>query len=302
MIRVTILGCASAKPTVSKHPSSQVVNVNEQYFLVDAGEGTQQQMFREGINPLKLRAVFLSHLHGDHVFGIFPLLSTLSLYGKRTPLDVYAPAPFGRMLSHFLEDFEDDLQYEVVWHEVDTTSRMLLMENKTMEVWSLPLRHSLPSSGFLFREKSPERNVDKFAIERYSLSLKQILAAKRGEDVWLEDGTLLENSRITYLPREPKAYAYCSDTSRVTSLADALQGVSMLYHEATYSVQMKKVAKERGHSTSVDAAELALKCGAGKLIIGHLSSRYKDGGELVQEARQIFENTEEAQEGMTYVL
>ena len=163
---VTILGSSSAKPTATRHPSAQVVNVHEQHYLVDAGEGTQRQMARTGINPLKLRAVFISHLHGDHVFGLFPLLSTLGLYGRRTPLPIYAPAPFGEMLACHLRYFDSDLPYEAEWHEVRTTEHALLFENRTLEVWSVPLRHRIPTAGFLFREKEPPLNVDKFKIAK----------------------------------------------------------------------------------------------------------------------------------------
>ena len=162
---VTILGCASAKPTANRHPSAQAVNIHEQYYLVDAGEGVQQQLVRAGINPLKLRAVFLSHLHGDHLFGLFPLLSTLGLYGRCTPLPVYAPAPFGELLACHLKYLDRDLPYAVEWHEVDTTQHALLMENRTLEVWSIPLRHRVPCAGVLFREKEPPLNVDKFKFK-----------------------------------------------------------------------------------------------------------------------------------------
>ena len=164
---VTILGSSSAKPTLSRHPSAQVVNVHEQYYLVDAGEGVQQQLIRYGINPLRLRAVFISHLHGDHVFGLFPLISTLALYGRKTPLRVFAPAPMGEILACHLKYFDSELPYPVVWTEVDTTKHALLMENRTLEVWSIPLRHRVPTAGFLFREKEPALNVDKFKITKY---------------------------------------------------------------------------------------------------------------------------------------
>ena len=180
---VTILGSASAKPTPGRHPSAQVVNLHEQHYLVDAGEGTQQQLFRYGINPLRLRAVFLSHLHGDHCFGLFPLLSTLGLYGRRTPLPVYAPAPFGEILACHLRYFDSELPYAVEWHEVDTTCHRPLLENRSLEVWSIPLRHRVPTCGYLFREKEPPLNVDKFKITKYGLSIAQITAAKRGEAV-----------------------------------------------------------------------------------------------------------------------
>lgn len=300
MIKVTILGSASAKPTANRHPSAQIVNVDEQYYLVDAGEGVQKQMFRYGINPLKLRGIFISHLHGDHVFGVFPLISTLGLYGRRTPLKIFAPRPFGEILESHLRYFDSELPYEVEWVEVDTTAHRIIFENNSLEVWSIPLRHRVPASGYMFREKMPELNVDKFKIERYGLSIKQIVAAKRGEDIALDDGTVIPNAEITYLPRQPKTYAYCSDTNRSAMVARRVKGADLLYHEATYAAAERRQAKERGHSTSVDAAEIALAAEAKRLIIGHFSSRYKEPSVLLDEARAVFPATDIATEGETY--
>ena len=302
MIKVTVLGRASAKPTVTSHPSAQIVNVNEQYYLVDAGEGTQQQMFRRGINPLKLRAVFISHLHGDHVFGLFPLLSTMGLCGRQMPLKVFAPRPFDEMLEFHLKYFDEHLPYQVEWVEVDTTKHSCIFENKSVEVWSVPLRHKIPCAGFHFKERSPELNVHKFKIEKYSLSIAQIVAAKRGEDITLEDGTVIENSELTYLPFTPKSYAYLSDTSRSAVAARRIKGVDLLYHEATYTKEFVRDAKERGHSTAADAAQIAVAAEAKALIIGHFSSRYKSLEALLAEAKEIFENTQLAEEGETYTL
>ena len=301
-IAVTILGNSSAKPTATGHPSAQVVNVNEQYFLVDAGEGVQRQMARRGISALKLRAVFLSHLHGDHMYGLFPLLSTLGLYGRRTPLRIYAPRPFGEMLECFLRLCETNLPYTPEWVEVDTTKHQIIFENDTTEVWSLPLRHRIPTAGYLFRQKEPTLNVKKYAIERYGLTVGQIVQAKRGEDVVLESGEVLSNDAITYRPYGALSYAYCSDTNYSARLARMVEGVDVLYHEATYAADMRKTAKERGHSTTEDAAKVAKMAGAGRLLIGHFSSRYKDLSLLLGEAREVFPATDIAAEGETFLI
>ena len=297
---VTILGNSSAKPTPHAHPSSQVVNLNEQYYLVDAGEGVQQQLIRRGINPLRLRAVFISHLHGDHCFGLFPLIATLGLEGKRTPLDIYAPAPMGDILEYHRRYFWDDLPYEVKWHEVRTTEHAIIMQNNTLEVWSIPLRHRVPTAGYLFKEKQPGLNVDKFKIEKYGLSIAQIVAAKRGEDITLEDGQIIPNDELTYIPYQARSYAYLSDTAYSAKAAERVHGVDLLYHETTYSTSEAMFAKGRGHSTTIEAAKVAAKAEAKRLIIGHFSSRYKSHETLVEECRTIFPNSDIAAEGMTF--
>ena len=301
-IAVTILGNSSAKPTPTGHPSAQVVNINEQLFLVDAGEGVQRQMARCGISALKLRAVFISHLHGDHLYGLFPLLSTLGLYGRRTTLRVYAPRPFGDMLEAFLRLCEGDLPYQVEWVEVDTTKNQIIFENDTTEVWSLPLRHRVPTAGYLFRQKEPPLNVKKYAIERYGLTVPQIVQAKRGEDVALESGEVLANADITYRPYGTLSYAYCSDTNYSARLAKMVEGVDMLYHEATYAAEERKLAKERGHATTADAAKVAQMAGAGRLLIGHFSARYKDLEVLLAQSREIFPATDIARERETFII
>lgn len=299
---VTILGSSSAKPTVGRHHSSQVVNLSEQYYLVDAGEGCQQQMFRYGINPLKLRAIFISHLHGDHLFGVMPLLSTLSLYGRKTELVIYAPRPFGELLDFHNRFYDNNLSYPVRWVEVGCRRFEKIFENRTLEVWSVPLRHRCATSGYIFREREPALNVEKYKIEKYGLSIAQITAAKRGEDVTLATGEVVKNSEITYLPYRGRSYAYISDTAYFKRAAEYCEGVDLLYHEATYGSKESGVAKQRGHSTAAEAATVARDAGAKRLIIGHFSTRYKDLTPLLDEARQIFTATELAVEGSKFEI
>lgn len=269
---------------------------------MDAGEGVQQQLIRMGINPLRLRGIFISHLHGDHLFGLFPLLSTLALMGRKAAIDIYAPHPFGEILAFHREYLLQDIPYPIEWHRVDTTSNELIFENRTIEVWSIPLRHRLPTSGYLFREKLPELNVDKFKIAKYNLSIAQITAAKRGEAITTNEGERIENSVITYLPHQPRAYAYLSDTIFSARAAELCHGVDLLYHEATYSASEAKNAKARGHSTTHQAAKCAQMAEAGGLIIGHFSTRYKDLSPLLEEAKEIFANSHLAIEGETFKI
>ena len=294
--RVTILGAASAKPSATRHQTSQLVNHAEQYFLVDAGEGVQSRMMRAGVNPMRLAAVFISHLHGDHVFGLFPMISSLGLMGRKVPLHIYAPRPFNEILEYHKRYFDTQLPYEIVWHEVHTTQHELLYENSVLEVWSVPLRHRVPTAGFLFREKPAGLNVDKGAIERYGLGVAQITAAKRGEDVVLGDGRVVPNGELTYIPWEPRSYAYLSDTNYSGKAVSLVRGVDLLYHEATYADDMRSEAKARGHATTLQAARAAVESGAKRLIVGHFSSRYKDEGALVEECRTVFPETYLAEE------
>lgn len=293
---VTILGAASAKPSASRHQSSQLVNHCGQYFLVDAGEGVQSRLVRVGVNPMRLTAVFISHLHGDHIFGLFPMISTLGLMGRKRPLHIYAPNPFGEILEYHMRYFDTELPYEVIWHEVHTTQHELLFENGVLEVWSVPLRHRVPTAGFLFREKPAELNVHKEAIQRYGLGIAQITAAKRGEDVVLEDGKVVPNGELTYIPWAPRSYAYLSDTNYSGKAVSLVKGVDLLYHEATYAGDMRREAKDRGHATTLDAAKAAVESGAKRLLIGHFSSRYKNENELIEECRTLFKESYVAEE------
>lgn len=298
--RVTILGSSSASPTPKRNPAAHALNVHEQFFLIDCGEGTQQRLMRAGINPQKINAVFITHLHGDHVFGLFGLISTLGMQGRRTPLAVYAPRPFDEILACHLRYFDSRLPYQIQWHEVETRKHERLYENKVMEVWSVPLRHRIPAAGFLFREKTPPLNIRKEVVGHYDLGIAQCAAAKRGEDLLLEDGTVLPNETLTYRPYQPRSYAYLSDTLYSPKATGLVQGVDLLYHEATFAETDKALARDTGHSTARQAATAALKAGAGRLLIGHFSSRYKDEKLLEAEARSVFPATEAVEEGKTY--
>lgn len=301
--KITVLGTGSARPTIERHHSAHALNVHEQFYLIDCGEGTQTRLLECGINPLKLNAAFITHLHGDHVYGLLPLISSMGLMGRRTPFRVYAPSPMGEVMKNHYKYFDTNLPFEVVYHEIDATKHKMVYENSVMEVWSIPLRHRLPTSGYLFREKTPALNVRKEAIEKYGLGIAQITAAKRGEDIFDADGQLLaRNEELTYMPYYPRSYAYCSDTLYSARAAGLVKGVNILYHEATFGEDNKAMAKETGHSTALQAAKAAVKAKADKLLIGHFSSRYKDVSVLVEEAQAIFPATEAAEELHTYEI
>jgi ribonuclease Z len=299
---VTILGNSSASPTPTRHHSAHVLNVREQFYLVDCGEGTQSRLMRAGVSPQKINAVFISHIHGDHIYGLVPLISSLGLAGKKTPLKIFGPHELGRMIDFYQNDFGQSVDFEIQFTAVDTTKNLLIFENKSLEVWTIPLRHRVPATGYLFREKQGEANVRKELIAKYGLGIAQIVKAKRGEDVVLENGETIPVRELTYFANTPRSYAYCSDTMPSGKVAGIVDGVDLLYHEATFANAERHLAKETGHSTAVQAAKIAAKAGVGRLVIGHFSSRYKDLAPLEEEARQIFPATHLALEGQTFSI
>lgn len=300
--KVTVLGTGTARPTLERHHSAHMLNVHEQFYLMDCGEGTQSRLLEAGVNPMKINAVFISHMHGDHVFGLMPLISSMGHLGRRTPLLLYAPFPMSEMLAFHFTWFDTQLPFEVIYREVDTREHLMVYENNVMEVWTIPLRHRVPAAGYLFKEKAPMLNVRKEAIAQYGLGIANITAAKKGYDIHNDGGALIPNGDITYLPYEPRAYAYCSDTQYSGKVTSLVGGVDLLFHEATFAEEDKKLAKETGHSTASQAAKTALLSGAKRLLIGHISSRYKDESILLDEARALFPCTDLAVEGTTYEI
>ena len=315
--KVTILGSSAAMPMAGRHHSAHALNVHEQFYLVDCGEGTQTRLVECGINPLKINAIFITHLHGDHLYGLFPLIATLGLMGRSTPLKVYAPEPLGELMECMDRLLGEHTAFAVKYYPVNTREHAMVYENSVMEVWTIPLRHRVPAAGYLFREKTPALNVRKEMIGRYGLGIAQIVAVKRGEDVTLDEGnaqradaayadlapgTVVPNPKLSYTPYEPRSYAYCSDTLYSGKVASLVQGVDLLYHEATFADEDKALAKETGHSTAGQAAKVAATAGAGRLLIGHFSGRYKVAQPLVDEARAVFPAAEEAVECHTYAI
>ncbi len=315
--KVTILGSSAAMPMKGRHHSAHALNVHEQYYLVDCGEGTQTRLTECGVNPLRINAIFITHLHGDHLYGLFPLVATLALMGRRTPLRVFAPEPLGELMACMDRLLGENTAFPVEYHPIDTRKNAMIYENSVMEVWTIPLRHRIPAAGYLFREKMPSLNVRKEMIGRYGLGVAQIVAAKRGEDIVMDDGnparadavysdivagSVIPNSRLTYIPYQPRSYAYCTDTLYSGKVASLVAGVDLLYHEATFAAADKALAKDTGHSTSEHAARVAVTAGVGRLLIGHFSGRYKDEQQLVGEAREVFPATDAAEEGRTYEI
>jgi ribonuclease Z len=299
-MKLTILGSSSALPTSGRYPSAHVLNAHERLFLIDCGEGTQMQLRKTRLRFAKINHIFISHLHGDHVFGLYGLLSTFSLMGRTNPIHLYAPENYDKMLKSHLSDFDINLSFEIDFVPLSGKDPVKILDDKYLTVTSFPLKHRIPSYGFLFREKRSDRNIKGEYIDKYKIPQVRIPAIKKGEDFIAPDGSVIKNKDLTIPPREPLSYAYCSDTKYFKRLASFVKGVSLLYHEATFDGSKEDLAEITGHSTTYDAARTALDAGAGALIIGHFSARYKDISPLVDEARTIFPETYPAIDGETF--
>jgi len=299
-MKLTILGSSSALPTSKRYPSAHVLNAHERLFLIDCGEGTQMQLRKCKIRFGKINNIFISHLHGDHIFGLYGLLSTFNLMGRENPLSLYAPENYLPMLNSHLRDFDIHLNFEIDFVPLKGNNPVRIYDDKYITVTSFPLKHRIEAYGFLFREKPADRNIIKECIIKYGIPTVRIPAIKKGEDFVTGEGTLVKNEEITLSPAEPLSYAYCSDTMFFSRLATFVKGVDLLYHEATFDKSMSALARTVRHSTTIDAAKTALKANAGTLMIGHFSARYKDISGLVDEARTVFPQTIPAIDGTTY--
>ena len=279
-----------------------MLNVHERLFLIDCGEGTQIQLRKNRIRFSRINHVFISHLHGDHIFGLYGLLSTLSLMGRKSPLRLYAPESYDSILLTHLKDFDIHLSYEIDFVPLKSKDPLIILDEKYLTVTSFPLKHRVQSFGFLFREKNRERNIIKGIIEELGIPVERIPAIKRGEDFLTPEGLVIKNNDLTMPPDKPLSYAYCSDTKYFPRLASFVKDVTMLYHESTFDKSKEDLAAMTFHSTTIDAARTALKANAGTLIIGHFSSRYKKIGPLVEEARTVFHRTFPAVDGRSYEI
>ncbi len=291
-----ILGCGSALPTLRHYASSQVVEVRGKLFMVDCGEGTQMQLRRSRLRFLSLNHVFISHLHGDHCFGLVGMISTFGMLGRTAPLHVYAPSGFGEMFASLLEFFCNGFDYEVVFHPVDTTKAGVIYEDRSLTVTTVPLKHRVPCCGFLFREKPTLPHIRRDVIDALEIPVSQINNIKNGMDWTAADGTVVANSRLVTPPDPVRSYAYCSDTAYMPQLHKRLLGVSLLYHESTYGKDNAANARKYFHSTAADAARVARDAGVGRLLLGHYSARYEDETVLLNEAKAVFPDTELADE------
>ena len=293
---LNVLGTASALPTTERYPSAQVLDVRGRLFMIDCGEGAQMQIRRAKVSFLKIEHICLSHIHGDHIFGIFGLLSTMGMFGRSSVLNIYAPKSFAPVLDFFMLHFGEGVKYEINHVVLEMSEPEIVYENRTVELLAFPLNHRVETFGFIIREKMPAYNVRKEAIAKYGLSVSEIGRLKGGEDVVREDG-VIPLAEAAYLPYEPRSYAYCSDTAPFPELAQWIKGVSLLYHETTYPADMEEMAQKNFHSTTLQAAKVALEAGVGRLFVGHYSSRYPSIDFFLDELRSVIPDTDLAHDG-----
>ncbi|MBR5141607.1 MAG: ribonuclease Z [Bacteroidales bacterium] len=281
------MGTASALPTTERYPSAQVLDVRGRLFMMDCGEGAQIQLRKVGVSFLRIEHICLSHIHGDHIFGLFGLLSTMSLLGRSAPLRIYAPKTFRTILDFFMIQFGEGVQFEIDYVELDMKEPQVVYENRTVELLAFPLNHRVETFGYIIREKMPPFNVRKEAVQKYALTLTEIGTLKRGEDVVRED-IVITNAEAAYRKYKPRSYAYCSDTAPFPELAEWVKGVDLLYHEATFPADMADMAEKTFHSTTLQAAQVAKDAGVGRLLVGHYSSRFPSVEFFLDELRSVF--------------
>ena len=289
---LNVLGTASALPTTERYPSAQVLNVRGRLFMIDCGEAAQIQIRKAGISFLKNEHRCISHIHGDHIFGFFGLLSTMAMLGRSAPLAIYGPKGFLPVLEFFKSTFGEGILFDIDFTALEMSEPEVIYENRNVELLAFPLNHRVETFGYMIREKMPQHNVRKEAIARYGLSLAEIGTLKRGEAVLRPDGQVIPNSEAAYIPYEPRSYAYCSDTAPFPQLKEWVKGVTLLYHESTFPAEMEEMAAKTYHSTTLQAAQMAKDAGVGRLLVGHYSSRFPSLDFFLDELRSIFPNTD----------
>lgn len=291
-IKLTILGFNSAVPTANSYPTSQLLNIEERYFLIDCGEGTQVQLRRSKAKFNRINHIFISHLHGDHVFGLIGLISTLQLLGRDTPLNIYGPLGIKEFILNQLKFTESVCSFELAFHELTGKKSVLVYEDNLIEVFTIPLNHRVYTNGYLFREKPKARRLNMDAIAEFNeIEICDYQNIKNGKDVVLESGQVIENSYLTFDPHKSLSYAFCSDTKYKPDIVPIIQNVDLLYHESTFLHELKDLALYTGHSTAKEAGMIAKQANVGQLILGHFSNRYHDYDVLLKEAQAEFPNT-----------
>jgi ribonuclease Z len=299
---LTVLGSSSAVPTSERYPTAQVLNVLERFFLIDCGEGTQIRLRQMKFSFDKIRHIFISHLHGDHFYGLPGFISTRNLLGITTDIHIYSHFELKSLLDPILNYMKGEMGFKIVFHPLNYKNPELIFADEKAEIFSFPLRHSIPCCGFLFREKKHPANLIREKLAQYKIPVRQLQAIKEGAGFTTESGLIVPHSELTIPPPPQRSYAFCTDTVYIESIKEIIKGVDLLYHEATFLNDMEEWASKTLHSTAKQAATLALKANVNKLILGHFSSRYKNFEPLLREAQAIFINTELVSDGARFSI
>jgi len=297
---VTILGSSSATPVFNRNPSAQLLNCNEKYYLIDCGEGTQLQLAKYNLKAARIDHIFISHLHGDHYFGLIGLLSSLHLNGRIKPMQIFGPKPLLEILEIQFKYSDTTLRYPIEFFPIEANESQQIFENGDLIVKTIILNHRIPTTGFIFEQKKRQRKLIKEKTD--DIPMAYYTALKKGMDVELPDGTIIRSEDYTTPADSPRSYAYCSDTMYDERYFSIIKNCNTLYHEATFMHELLDRANETHHTTALQAGEIAKINGIDKLLIGHFSSRYKTLQMLLEEAQSVFENTELAVEGKTFSL
>lgn len=299
---LTILGSGAAVPTINRNPTAQLLNIREKLILIDCAEGTQLQLTRFGIPIQKITHIFISHLHGDHYYGLPGLLSKFHLLGRRKGIELYGPPGLQEIIEVNFKHSKTRLHYPLEFHPLEYDESREICNNEQFTVNTLPLIHSVPTNGFLFREKPFKRKIKKEFVANHSIPLPEYEKIKEGDDFTDESGNVFKNEEITFDPPPVRSYAYCSDTAFNENLPGLIRNVDLIYHEATFTEMLRDAAHEKLHATAREAAETARRANARKLLLGHFSARYKETKELLEEAREIFPESYAAEDGKKYEI
>lgn len=299
-MKLNILGCYSATPRTFTNPTSQVLEINNHVFLIDCGEGTQVQLRKHKIKFNRIKHIFISHLHGDHFFGLVGLISTMRLLTRETDLHIHAPKGLKEVVTLQMKLANSWTNYNLYFHELTSKSSELIFEDDKVEVYTIPLDHRVYTNGFLFKEKEGDRKLDMNAVLNANIDVAYYRKLKQGFDVENNDGQLIKNETVTSPPEKPKSYAFCSDTAYKEDIVPIIKDVDVLYHESTFLEQHAHLAPKTKHSTAKEAASIAKQANAGTLLLGHYSTRYDDLNLFKTEAQEYFENVELADDGKVF--
>lgn len=302
-LALTILGCHSATPRINAFPTSQYLEINNRHFLIDCGEGTQRQIRKYKVGFAKINHIFISHLHGDHFYGLIGLLSTFGILNRNKELHIFGPKGIKESTELLLKISQSHVKFELMFHELTSDKSELILDDEKVTVRTIPLHHRIYTNGYLFTEKEKPRKLNMISISNYpEVGKADYLNLKAGKDITLSSGKIIPNTELTLTPKKPLSFAFCSDTSFKPDIVSIIKNVDLLYHEATFLHEKEDLAVKTKHSTAKQAAEIAKKANAKQLVLGHYSGRYKDISLFQKEAEEVFKNTLLAEPGKVFKL